>query len=600
MEIAPLNGIEIIKRRVEMQRVQNTPVLKKVLANLLVVAMLFALVITVPTVANAAAKPSISKKSQNILVGEDYDFNIKNKIKGSTYTWKSSNKKVATVDKKGVVTGIKKGTATITCVVKAPKKTYELSAKVAIKVPATKFVINNKVEALNLGQKYDLNRTLTPKTSNDLTTWTTSNKKIANPNSKGLFTALKEGKVTITGKTLSGKTDKVTIEVVDKAGTVATQKELDKLLGSGVALITIQTDEKVALSIKEGDYTKQTLIVDAPNADIVNEGQFKSIEIKQIKADTWTEKAKGNKIVFDAPTGRIVVAKDAEVSIEVVEENSKVVIENNGTIEELVVAAKAEVTINGTSKTPIPVTATKKEAKIIANVPLELTVEAKIVLVLGADAIGTVVHVANRDLIPVVQGAGHIKVLITEGDTVKEEVVIAETPSTGGGTYIPGPGPGPGPISPELVSNTNGKYVLSRNYNEIKSINVMFGNIKVFTINETWIALLEKYLTGEEETVTRWKAIDKKITESVTTYNLIIEPVSGEPETKTVTFPNDEKIPSEVRGRTYKVTVKEDDKTVIIETGLGIFELAIEADNKKVLNVKGTYMKDISLEVTYR
>lgn len=583
-----------------MQRVQNTTVLKRVLANVLVVAMLFALVITVPTVADAAAKPSISKKSQNILVGKKYDFNIKNKIKGSTYTWRSSDKKVATVDKKGVVTGVKKGTATITCVIKAPKKTYEISAKVAIKAPATKFVINNKVTALNLGQKYDLNRTLTPKTSNDLTTWTTSDSKIAKPDSKGLFTALKEGKVTITGKTLSGKTDKVTIEVVDKAGTVTTQKELDKLLGSGVALITIKTDEKVALTIKEGDYTKQTLVVDAPNADIVNEGQFKSIEIKQIKADTWTEKAKGNKIVFDAPTGRIVVAKDAEVSIEVVKENSKVVIENNGTVEELIVAAKAEVTVNGTSKTPIPVIAIKKDTKIIANVPLELTVEAKITLVLGAGAIGTVVHVANRDLIPVVQGAGHIKVLITDGDTVKEEVVIAETPSTGGGTYVPTTPTGP--VTRETVRrNTDDKYVLSRDYSDVKEVAVMIGSEKVFMINQTLVDLLVKYLNAEASTVAYWESIDAELVENKTGHSLVINPVVGHSDTKLVTFPATG-VPSVVAEKTYQIQVDAPNNTVIIKTNAGAgqtYTLTKGSDNK-TLGITGTFTSAIVLEVTYK
>lgn len=589
-----------------MQRVQNTTVLKRVLANVLVVAMLFALVITVPTVADAAAKPSISKKSQNILVGKKYDFNIKNKIKGSTYTWSSSNKKVATVDKKGVVTGVKKGTATITCVIKAPKKTYEISAKVAIKAPATKFVINNKVTALNLGQKYDLNRTLTPKTSNDLTTWTTSNSKIAKPDSKGLFTALKEGKVTITGKTLSGKTDKVTIEVVDKAGTVTTQKELDKLLGSGVALITIKTDEKVALTIKEGDYTKQTLVVDAPNADIVNEGQFKSIEIKQIKADTWTEKVKGNKIIFNAPSGRIVVAKDAEVSIEVVKENSKVVIENNGTVEELVVAAKAEVTINGDSKTPIPVTATKKDAKITANVPLELTVEAKITLVLGAGAFGTVVHVANRDLIPVVQGSGHIRVLITDGDTVKEEVVIAETPSTGGGG---GGGYVPPTENKEIVTYKNGKYTLTKgSYKEVKSITVKIGNKEV-PIGTDLVGALVKLLDSDNvvDTVERWIAIDKSFVEQKTKYSLVITPTDY-PNTKEVSFPEEAGIADLVDGKTYKVTVNSPENdtvsnTVEIRSNSGSTYTLTKGNDDKTLTIGGVpaiVAELIELEVTYK
>ena len=45
-------------------------------------------------------------------------------------TWKTSNKKVATVSSKGVVKGIKKGKATITCTTKSGKKKATCTVKV--------------------------------------------------------------------------------------------------------------------------------------------------------------------------------------------------------------------------------------------------------------------------------------------------------------------------------------------------------------------------------------------------------------------------------------------------------------------------------------
>lgn len=255
--------------------------MKNVLAKLLVGALLVSTVtIANPNVTLAAKKPVISKTEQTILEGKKFNLNINNKVKGSTYTWKTSNKKVATVNKRGFVTGVSKGKVTITCVVKTPKTTYELKSKIIIRKPATEIAISNKVSALNVGQKYNLNRTLTPKTSNDLTTLTSSDKAIANPNKNGVFTALKEGTVTITAKTLSGAKDTVTIKVVDKDGIVTTQEELDALLGSGVAKITLKTNSTGTFTIAKGDYSKVVLVIDAPYATVKNEGTFKSVTNK--------------------------------------------------------------------------------------------------------------------------------------------------------------------------------------------------------------------------------------------------------------------------------------------------------------------------------
>ncbi len=48
-------------------------------------------------------------------------------------TWKTSNKKVATVSKKGYVTAKKKGTAKITCTIKVGKRTKKLTCKIKVK-----------------------------------------------------------------------------------------------------------------------------------------------------------------------------------------------------------------------------------------------------------------------------------------------------------------------------------------------------------------------------------------------------------------------------------------------------------------------------------
>lgn len=54
--------------------------------------------------------------------------------------------------------------------------------------------------------------------------------------------------------------------------------------------------------------------MDAPEKTIVNEAVFKSVEIKDIATETWTEKARGNTLKISAPNPHIIVDKNASVS----------------------------------------------------------------------------------------------------------------------------------------------------------------------------------------------------------------------------------------------------------------------------------------------
>ncbi|MCH5273135.1 MAG: carbohydrate binding domain-containing protein [Lachnospiraceae bacterium] len=190
---------------------------KRVVRNLLAGAVAAAMGVTT-LFANAgssyaAGEVALNKTSRNILTRQSYDFDVTGAPSDAVITWKSSDETVATVDENGVVTGVTKGTATITCEVTSAGKTQKLTAEVSIRKPALKIEINNKVSELKYGEKVDLNRTLTPKTSNDVTTWKSSNTSIATVDANGVVKGLKDGTVTITATTMSGKSDSVEITV---------------------------------------------------------------------------------------------------------------------------------------------------------------------------------------------------------------------------------------------------------------------------------------------------------------------------------------------------------------------------------------------------
>ena len=76
------------------------------------------------TVAYAAKKVKLNKKTVTLQVGSKTKLKVKNTKK--KVTWKSSNKKIAKVDKKGKVTAVKKGTAKITAKVAGKKLTCKV------------------------------------------------------------------------------------------------------------------------------------------------------------------------------------------------------------------------------------------------------------------------------------------------------------------------------------------------------------------------------------------------------------------------------------------------------------------------------------------
>ena len=136
-------------------------------------------------------KPGITAKVSQVYVGKKATIKVtKTKVTGKV-TFKSSNKKVATVNSKGVIKGKKAGKAVIT--VKVGKYTKKLTVKV--KKPSFKLVKSSV--KLKKGKKTTIRVKAAPVSK---VTYKTSNKKVATVNSKGVVTAKKKGTAKITVK----------------------------------------------------------------------------------------------------------------------------------------------------------------------------------------------------------------------------------------------------------------------------------------------------------------------------------------------------------------------------------------------------------------
>ena len=108
-------------------------------------------------------------------------------------TWKSSDTKVATVSSSGKVTGVKAGTATITCTSKAT------GAKATCKVTIGYVKLDKTTANIEKGKTLTLTATVYPSSLSDRSvTWASSDKSVATVSSSGKVTGVKAGTATIT------------------------------------------------------------------------------------------------------------------------------------------------------------------------------------------------------------------------------------------------------------------------------------------------------------------------------------------------------------------------------------------------------------------
>ena len=198
---------------------------KRLLAVISAVILMTTMLI--PAFQASAASVKLNKTKIVLVVGQTYNLKVSGTKK--TPKWSSSNKKIVSVTKKGVVKGLKKGTATITA--KIGKKKYK--CKVTVEAPK----LSSTKKTVTAGTSFALKLNGTKRTVK----WYTSNKKIATVSSKGVVKTLRAGSVKITAK-LGGKSYVCRLTVKAKPAPVVSEK--DKAAAQYNALINNLKKEK--------------------------------------------------------------------------------------------------------------------------------------------------------------------------------------------------------------------------------------------------------------------------------------------------------------------------------------------------------------------
>lgn len=152
---------------------------------------------------------TINKGSEAALIATIAPENATNK----QVTWSSSNTSVATVSASGIVTGVGRGSATITAT--TVDGGYTATCAVTVKIPTIGVYLNQTTLTIKKGRQATLTATVLPADAeNKQVTWSSSDTSVATVSASGVVTGVGEGTAIITVTTVDdGYTATCTVTV---------------------------------------------------------------------------------------------------------------------------------------------------------------------------------------------------------------------------------------------------------------------------------------------------------------------------------------------------------------------------------------------------
>lgn len=231
---------------------------------------------------------TLNKPATAIKKGSKITLKASIKPKNATdkrLTWKSSKSAVASVSSKGVVTGKKAGTATITVSARdgSGKKATCMVGVYTKKVSSA--TISAKTKTLNVGKTFTLSiKSVKPSGASKVFTWKSSKTGVATVDAvTGKVTAKKPGKATITGTAADGskKTVKCTVTVVQPVTGVT--------VSPNALTLTVGQSGKLTATVKPSNASKKTINWSSSNANVVS-----------VAGGTVTARAQGTAVITAA------------------------------------------------------------------------------------------------------------------------------------------------------------------------------------------------------------------------------------------------------------------------------------------------------------
>lgn len=188
--------------------------MKKIMSVLLTMLMMLSLCCGFGITASAA-QVTVSLPYKTLTIAQGKSYTITPTVKGkdnAVLVWSSSDKAAVSVTSAGKISGVKKGSATVTVKVKGTDATA--SMKVTVGTRVTAITVDSSEISLKKGSTYTINPTVTPSdASNKTLSYSSSDKSIATVSGKGVITAVKSGTAKITVKSTDGSGKKTVITV---------------------------------------------------------------------------------------------------------------------------------------------------------------------------------------------------------------------------------------------------------------------------------------------------------------------------------------------------------------------------------------------------
>ena len=342
----------------------------------------------------AAKKPSLSATSASLSVGSKLTLKVQNKAKGTTAKWKTSKKSVASVTQKGVVSGVKAGSATITCTLttKAKKKT---SLKCRVSVSAN----------VEVKTQTQLNKALANKNVKNITIRTAARKTYTiaagDYSAKGLIVKAPNAEVYN-----SGAFRAVTIKAI-KADTWH-----ENAKGNTIKV----TAPQAHIIVAEG--------AEADSVRVMREGADVKIDVQGKAASVSVEEKATVAVAVTGAVDAVTVGAASDVRMDVdgsvgavdVRKASTVTADVDGAIGAVAVSEKSALIFTGkTASIPVTVAAGAAGTSVSASAPVRVDTSADVSLELQKGAEGSAVNVNEKASVSVTGDAESASVTVAAG-----------------------------------------------------------------------------------------------------------------------------------------------------------------------------------------
>lgn len=243
-----------------LKRLTLTVLLSLVLSTVIIVTPY------VPVTVAEAATVALNKTAITVYTGNTYQLKLTGTY--NTVKWYSNDKSVTTVSTKGLVSGVRKGTATITATVGTKKYT----CKVTVKSPS---ISSSKLTVEKAGI-----RTLSIVGATGKVTWKSTNTSVATVNYKGGIYAKEAGTAKIVG-TYQGKSYICSVNVLKgKIQADKTDLTISEATPVTISVADLKKDENLQYEIKD------TSIIDVEIGEW--SGNTIPVTILPLKAGTTT------------------------------------------------------------------------------------------------------------------------------------------------------------------------------------------------------------------------------------------------------------------------------------------------------------------------